>query len=228
MTIEIKHRYTGATLYSADVATLREALERAVKAGADLRGANLFGADLTRATLDGATLTDANLTGANLFGADLTGADLTRANLTRATLDGANLTDASLDGAQNVDPKIDYMKPVRDDFRNVLDAAPNEVERLLAKLWAGEVDGSVYEGECCCLVGTIAKLRGCKYDAIPGIVPDGGRPAERWFLRISKGSTPLTNPSAAYAAAVIAQWQHERAGKRTKKAKAKINGQENA
>jgi hypothetical protein len=211
--IEIKHRYTGATLYSADVATLREALERAVKSGANLRGANLAGANLRGANLDGANLDGANLRGANLRGANLA---------------GANLRGANLDGARNVDPRFDYMKPVREDIRKVLDAAPNEVERLLAKLWAGEVDGSVYEGACCCLVGTIAKLRGCKYNEIPGITPDVGRPAERWFLRISKGSTPLTNPSAAYAAAVIAQWQHERAGKKTKRTKAKINGQENA
>ena len=36
MTIEIKHRHTGAVLYTAQVETVREALERAVRGGANL------------------------------------------------------------------------------------------------------------------------------------------------------------------------------------------------
>jgi hypothetical protein len=43
----------------------------------------------------------------------------------------------------------------------VLSAAPAEVPTLLAKVRAGEVDGSVYEGVCACLLGTIANARGC-------------------------------------------------------------------
>jgi hypothetical protein len=53
--IEIKNRWDGSTIYSADVESMRAALEKAVKAGA-----NLYGADLTRANLYGADLTRAN------------------------------------------------------------------------------------------------------------------------------------------------------------------------
>lgn len=39
--IEIKNRWTGAVLYSGEHADVKEAVEAAVKAGADLTGANL-------------------------------------------------------------------------------------------------------------------------------------------------------------------------------------------
>ena len=69
--IEIKHRTTGAVLYSCEVADdeanpLRECVVRAVAdcaslVGASLVGANLVGANLDRARLDGASLVCANL-----------------------------------------------------------------------------------------------------------------------------------------------------------------------
>ncbi|MGY0666014.1 pentapeptide repeat-containing protein [Bordetella bronchiseptica] len=106
MKFEIKNRWTGAVLFTADVPdetesgmVARVALEQAVKSGAnlaraDLAGANLAGADLARAYLAGANLADANLADADLAGANLAGADLARAYLA-----GANLADADLAGA---------------------------------------------------------------------------------------------------------------------------------
>jgi uncharacterized protein YjbI with pentapeptide repeats len=288
--IEIRHRHTGEVLYTAQVETVREALEAAVTARANLAGANLAranlaGANLARANLAGANLARANLTGAylddayltgayltganltgayldgayltgaylaraNLAGANLTGANLTgaylddayltgaylaRANLTGANLTGAylddayltgaylaraNLTGAYLDGAKGVG---DWVQSIRDDIRAVLDAAPLEVSGLLEALWSGKVDGSTYTGECTCLVGTIAKVRGVSYDSLGiDLRPDSSRPAERWFLKIRKGDTPVTNPSAAFAAAVIAQWQHEQATAKPRRKAAKV------
>ena len=56
MKVEIKHRFTGAVLFAADVPegvasgmAVRRALEAATKAGADLSGAYLRGADLSDA-----------------------------------------------------------------------------------------------------------------------------------------------------------------------------------
>jgi len=91
----IKHRYTGAVLFEADILdntpsgmVVRAALEQATKARANLAGANLAGANLDGANLDGANLDGANLDGANLARANLDGAYLARANLARADLDG--------------------------------------------------------------------------------------------------------------------------------------------
>ena len=69
--MQILSRYDNSCLWEGDAATMREAVEKAVKDGANLTGANLTGANLTRANLYGANLTGASLYGANLYGANL-------------------------------------------------------------------------------------------------------------------------------------------------------------
>ena len=106
MKFEIKSRWSGAVLFSAETESLRVAVELAAKSGAnladanladaDLAGANLAGADLARANLAGADLADADLADADLARANLAGADLADANLARANLAGADLADADL------------------------------------------------------------------------------------------------------------------------------------
>ena len=176
---------------------VRHALEQAVSARADLRDANLRGAnlrdaDLRDANLRGANLRDANLSGANLSGANLRDANLRDANLSGAYLSGANLSGAYLSGA--------YLTPIKTDLFDVLLRAPREVAGLRAALVAGRVDGSTYEGECACLVGTIAHVRGGQYDALGnGLRPDSGRPIESFFMSIRRGDTPETNGAAKVA-----------------------------
>ena len=73
---KITSRFGGITLYECEADSLLEALQKAVKAranldGADLTRANLTGANLTRANLDGADLYGANLYGANLYGKEV-------------------------------------------------------------------------------------------------------------------------------------------------------------
>ena len=91
MNIMIRHKTTGAILFTGDTANLTHANLK----GADLTDANLTCADLRGANLTGADLTDANLRGADLRGADLTRADLTGANLTGANLEGVRLQKSS-------------------------------------------------------------------------------------------------------------------------------------
>ena len=78
MATQIKHRFTDAVLFEQEGSgmSLRDTLESAVRAGANLRGANL----------DGANLDGANLCGADLRGADLDGEILKRTPLTVAGL----------------------------------------------------------------------------------------------------------------------------------------------
>ena len=151
-----------------------------------------------RHALEKATAACANLRGANLSGANLSGANLSGANLSDANLSGANLSGANLRGAN--------LKSVQADYFDTLIRAPHEVAGLRAALVAGRVDGSTYEGECACLVGTIAHVRGRQYtDLGDGLNPDSGRPAERWFMGIRKGDTPETNQQSALAV----QWLDE-------------------
>ena len=186
--IVIVNRWTGAVLWTGEADSQRQALEMAVAASADLGGANLGGANLRGANLGGANLRDANLGDANLRDANLRDANLRDANLRDANLRDANLV------------------PIRDDVWAILSGAPSEVPTLLAKLRAGEVDGSCYEGDCACLVGTLANARGVNYTELCGVVPNASRLAETWFTGIHKGDTPETNPMAKHAETWIADW----------------------
>jgi uncharacterized protein YjbI with pentapeptide repeats len=177
-------------------------LTRANLTGANLALANLTDADLTDANLTRADLTDANLTRANLTRANLALADLTDADLTDANLTGANLALADLTRANLTRA---FLNAIKRDFYKILRYATAEISGLRAALMEGKIDGVTYEGECACLVGTIANTRKCAYGAMPGILPNGGRPAERWFLAIRPGITPENNAVAA----LTLQWIDE-------------------
>ncbi len=99
--IEIKSRYDDTkVIYRSETAeTVKQAIEEAVKARANLAGADLAGAYLADAYLADAYLADAYLAGAYLAGAYLAGAYLAGANLTDAYLAGAYLARANLAGA---------------------------------------------------------------------------------------------------------------------------------
>ncbi len=165
---------------------------------ANLGCANLGGADLRDANLGDANLGDANLGDANLGGANLGGADLRDANLGGANLGGADLGGADLRGAD--------LRAFRDDIWAVLSASPAEVPGLRDAISVGRIDGSTYEGNCCCLVGTLANKRGCGYDAIPGLTPDSSRLAEVWFAGIKEGDTPETNSMSKQALEWVDEW----------------------
>ena len=194
----ILNRWTNAVLFECDVPEgtasglrTRHALVQAVAERVHLHGANLHSADLHGANLHGA-----NLRGADLRSADLRGAYLRDANLHGAYLRGANLRGANLHSADLHEFKADVF--------DILLRAPNEVAALRAALVAGKVDGSVYEGECACLIGTIANARGVShFDLGDGISPNSSRPAEQWFMQIHEGDTPETNRGSAEAVAWI-------------------------
>jgi len=170
--------------------------EYSIKAGANLRGAdlskaNLSGADLSGANLEGADLYRANLsfaylTGANLTGADLEGANLTYANLEGAYLTGANLYNADLSGAnlENAD-----LSAIWADLDNVLSVSRAEVPALLLALREGRVDGWDVP------VMATADLR-----------PNAERAAKRWFLGIKEGDTPANSVISRLTAEYVERW----------------------
>jgi hypothetical protein len=207
--IEIVNRYTRAVIYRAEEATdFKTAVEAAVKAEIDLYQADLIGARLDGASLDGARLDGASLDGARLDGASLDGARLVRARLDGARLDGArldgaSLVRASLDGASLDGASLDG---IRDDLYEILNAAPGEALGLLSALRAGKVDGSTYSGECACLVGTIANVRKCTINELPGITPNSDRPAEIWFYAIRPGHTPANNEVSRVTDGWVVAW----------------------
>jgi hypothetical protein len=221
MKFEIKNRWTGEVQYtcelSAEVAgksygiQLGFAVKQAIAAGADLRAANLRAANLSDANLSAANLSAANLSDANLRDANLSDANLSAANLRDANLSDANLSAANLRDANLSDANLRAanlsaanlsdanLMPIRDDVWAVLAAAPGEARAVQAALVAGKVDGSVYEGECACLVGTLANARGVSYSAIEGLRPASWRPAERFFMGIREGDTPENSQACKLA-----------------------------
>jgi hypothetical protein len=99
---QIKHRYNKTILFEMEAEFFRQAVEEAVKTGANLSGANLSGANLSGANLYRANLPGADLSGADLYRANLSGANLYRANLYRADLSGADLSGANLSDTKNL------------------------------------------------------------------------------------------------------------------------------
>lgn len=104
---------------------------------------------------------------------------------------GAAIKKALAEGSNLRYSNLSYIKA---DFFDVLLRASHEVSALESALRSGKVDGSQYEGECACLVGTIAKSRHCGYQQVPNLKPDFNRPSEKWFLAIRPGDTPESNP----------------------------------
>ncbi len=184
---------SGANLRSANLS------------GADLRSANLSGANLSGANLSGANLRSADLRSANLRSANLRSADLRSADLSGADLSGANLSGANLSGAAGV---RSYFEEVKADMFAVLATAPTEAPAVLAALEAGKVDGSTYDGECACLVGTMehAAQNSSRLDVLAQIPRDASRPAEVFFQRIRPGDTPSNSPDAALASVWVREF----------------------
>jgi len=198
---------SGAYLSRADLS--RAYLSGANLSGAYLSRANLSRANLSRANLSGADLSRADLSGAYLSGANLSGADLSGANLSRANLSGANLSGAYLSRA---DLSRAYLSPEAlrafkaDLWLTLSDiGGPLEAQHTLAKLRAGQVNGSTYgsANECACLVGTIANAKGVDYHDVDR---NSDRPAERWFLMIAPGDKPEDETGGGFAAKMAVEW----------------------
>ena len=178
MQFKIGFRWQAGVKFEGDFASMELCIKAALKAGVDLRDSDLRGS---------------NLSGSNLRGSDLRGSDLSGSNLSGSNLSGSNLSGSDL-------------TPIRDDFWAVLSAAPAEVPALIEALKSGKVDGSTYEGDCACLVGTIAKAKKCDYREIKGLIPNSHRPAEVFFCAINAGDTPKKSQPAKLAVEWAEDW----------------------
>jgi hypothetical protein len=208
MAIEIRNRWTGATIFTHDVegATMRDAVLAARAAdsnlrGSDLSGSDLSGSDLSGSDLSGSDLRGSDLSGSDLSGSDLSGSDLSGSDLSGSDLSGSDLSDSDLSGSNlsGSDLSGSNLTPIRDDIWAVLSSMPLEVPALIEALKSGRVDGSTYSGECSCLVGTLAKACGASVDNLALLKPNSSRPAERFFMGIRKGDTPETSQFSALA-----------------------------
>jgi uncharacterized protein YjbI with pentapeptide repeats len=92
---------------------------------------------------------------------------------------------------------------IKMDFFGRMLLAQHEIPALRQAIVDGKVSGSSYEGECCCFVGTVAKIAGCHYNSLPRLKPDSNSDTEKWFYGIQKGYTPENNEIARITVAWI-------------------------
>ncbi len=187
--IEIKSWINGSVLFEFEKEnnTLPDTIREANLREANLRGADLYGADLR--------------------GADLYGADLREANLYGADLRGADLREANLRGADLYKLPVDFINQCSRDMLFIFERLKSELGYLKEILMGGKIDGSVYEGECACLVGTLAHGKSKEVEkvceAIPFYEKGTQNMGETWFLAIHKGDTPENNQFAAHVLKLI-------------------------
>ena len=145
------------------------------------------------------TLEQAVKESANLWGADLWGADLWGANLESANLWGANLR-----GAKEIPQS--YINICSRDMLFIFQSLKKELPFLRKALIEGRVNGSQYEGECACLIGTLANADG-GLDKVCGAIPfyEMGlhNPGEQWFYQIREGDKPENSFFAKHALTLI-------------------------
>ncbi|MFJ6322301.1 MULTISPECIES: pentapeptide repeat-containing protein [unclassified Rhizobium] len=207
MKIEIKSRWDDTVLYAAEVEAdentpnsilLRLAILAAIEAKADLSSADLSYADLSYANLRSADLRYADLRSADLRYADLRYANLRSADLRYANLRSADLSSADLSYAD--------LRSFKADLWMTLTQNRHEVPALVAALRDGRVDGSTYEGECACLVGTIANAKNVYYEVLDH---GASNPAEQWFAMIRKGDKPEDDSAGGFASKMALEWATE-------------------
>ena len=123
------------------------------------------------------------------------------ANLRGADLYGANLYGADLDKL----PKS-YINSCSRDMLFIFEHLKSELPGLRKALVEGKINGTQYEGDCACLIGTLGKLDGgidnvC--ETIPFYEKGVENPSESWFLNIREGDTPENNQFSAHAVKLI-------------------------
>jgi len=168
---------------------------------ANMRDANMRGANMRGADMSGANMRDANMRGA-----DMRGANMRDANMRDADMRGADMSGADMRGIPLANLPKFFVNSCSRDILFVLEHLKAEVPFLRDKLIKGEVDGSQYEGECACLIGTLGNADGgvdavCK--AIPFYEKSVHNPGETWFLNIRKGDTPENNEFAKHVLTLI-------------------------
>jgi hypothetical protein len=199
MKFDVLNRFSGEVQFTAEIECAADALP-SVKLGLAVKWAlkekaDLSDTDLRDANLRGADLSGANLRGANLRGADLSGADLSDTDLRSANLRGANLRDANL--------RVANLRSFKADLWMVLTQYRTEVPGLISAIKEGRIDGSVYSGECACLKGTLANIKGVSVNTFE---QDISQPAEQWFLMIRKGDKPGDDTGGGFASSKALEW----------------------
>ena len=135
--------------------------------------------------------------------------------LVEAVKRGANLRDANL---RNIPQS--YINQCSRDMLFIFQHLKKELPFLREKLVKGEVDGTQYDGECACLIGSLGNADDgvenvCK--TIPYYDKGLHNFGEQWFWQIHKGDTPKNNEFAKHALLLIDSILKPKKSKKTTK-----------
>ena len=134
MNFQIKHRWTGAVLFSCELSAEMAAAEYSLQLGFAVRKAVSGGSDLRDSDLR-----DSDLRGSDLSGIDLSGSDLSGSDLRGIDLSGIDLSEEQRNSA-NFDPITPEEIARLDQVREIVLAKPH---RLKMDTWhSGEWDAT--------------------------------------------------------------------------------------
>jgi hypothetical protein len=173
-----------------------------------MSGAKLTNCELQNTLFSSCSLRDVDFSGSDLSDARFSATDLSEADFFGATMRCVTLGSSTLRGVANLPTSvIDVFKK---DMLYVLMHSPKEVPALKKALLAGRIGGACYVGECCCLIGTLAKADG-GLDEYAKQLPFYHRglenPCEVLFYQIQMGDTPSTNQFSKIALDVIEYYE---------------------
>lgn len=144
------------------------------------------------------------------------GANLRYANLGGADLGGADLRYANLGGAKSIPQS--YINLCSRDMLFIFEHLKAELPGLKKALLEGRVDGSQYEGECACLIGTLGNVNG-GVDKVCSMIPfyEKGLEnyGEQWFYQIREGDTPDNSFFAKHALELVNSVLEDRPARNT-------------
>lgn len=176
-------------LSNMDIAYAEANLSRANLTGSNLSDSILCNVNLEHAFLDKAILRQTDLSGANLsyasfdnsflFDTDLSYACLNHSSFINTYLNGVDLT-----GITFIDANL---TPIKNDFFRILLRAIPEIHNLAKALIDGKIDGSVYNGDCACLCGTLEKSKNCRIRENVYVERNCDSPIESFFKNINPG-----------------------------------------
>jgi hypothetical protein len=137
---QVKHRYTGETLFSGAAQSIKALVEAATALGVDLSHADFGGLDLSGARLVGGRFNGASFDKTNLAAADLSGAQLCQASLMAAELVGALCCQAHFRGADLTQCNLAHIDGASSAFT---DADLSESDLTHANLEGADLGGAV-------------------------------------------------------------------------------------
>ena len=174
--------------------------------GSRFDGSHFVGSHFVRSSFIGSRFDGSRFIGSHFDGSRFVRSSFIGSHFVGSHFDGSRFVGSHFDGSRFDGSRFDGEGDAKQDFLSIISDARDEIAGLIAALRDGRINGSVYSGDCACLVGTIANLRGVD---VRTLHCDSSRPAEKWFLMISEGDKPGYSSPGGYASGKALEWAEE-------------------